>query len=76
MVQALHAGAGTSAKGAQQSGGTMVNYLYGLKKVSQNHERFAVKHEVVASSEVRVPRAAGGGTNIPLVRTPHGQPAL
>jgi hypothetical protein len=36
----------------------MVDYLYGLKKVSQNHKRFAVKHEVVASSEVRVPRAA------------------
>lgn len=31
----------------------MVNYLYDLKKVSQNHERFAARGEIVASAEMR-----------------------
>jgi malonyl-CoA decarboxylase len=30
----------------------MVNYLYDLPRVSQNHESYATKAEVVASSEV------------------------
>lgn len=53
MVHAVHAGADTSTKGLRQSGGAMVNYLYDLKKVSQNHERFASRHEIAASAAVR-----------------------
>ena len=51
-VHALHAGADTSEKGLRQSAGAMVNYLYDLEKVTQNHERFAASHDIAASSEV------------------------
>lgn len=51
-VHAIHAGADTSEKGLRQSAGAMVNYLYDLEKVTQNHERFAASHEIAASSEV------------------------
>lgn len=53
IVHAVHANADISPKGLTQSGGTMVNYLYDLKRVSQNHEHFANTREVVASSEVQ-----------------------
>jgi malonyl-CoA decarboxylase len=53
LVHLVHAAADTSEKGQQQSAGAMVNYLYDLKKVSSNHERFASRHEVAASSDVR-----------------------
>lgn len=53
IIHAVHADADTSDKGRAQSGGVMVNYLYDLAKVTQNHERFATKQEVVASSQVR-----------------------
>jgi malonyl-CoA decarboxylase len=49
----LHADADTSPKGLQQSAGLMVNYRYDLSRVSQNQERFAASHEIVASAEVR-----------------------
>ncbi|MCV2869601.1 malonyl-CoA decarboxylase [Defluviimonas sp. WL0002] len=58
LIHDVHAGADTSAKGIRQSGGAMVNYLYDLKKVSQNHERFATRHEIAASSTVRSLSAA------------------
>jgi malonyl-CoA decarboxylase len=53
MVHAVHAGADTSEKGLAQSGGAMVNYLYDLAQVAQNHERFATTREVAATPEVR-----------------------
>jgi malonyl-CoA decarboxylase len=53
LVHAMNAGADTSAKGQAQSRGLMVNYLYDLARVSQNHERFASGQEVVMSGEVR-----------------------
>lgn len=53
MLHAVHAEADTSAKGIAQSAGAMVNYLYDLKKIAQNHETFATSHEVIASAEVR-----------------------
>ena len=52
QVHAIHAGADTSEKGLRQSAGAMVNYLYDLDKVTQNHERFAASHDIAASSEV------------------------
>jgi malonyl-CoA decarboxylase len=36
-----------------QSAGAMVNYLYDLKRVAQNHEKFATKHAIAASADVR-----------------------
>lgn len=53
IVHAVHAGADISQKGQAQSGGMMVNYLYDLKKVAQNHERFATTQTVTSSSEVK-----------------------
>ncbi|MEW2915959.1 malonyl-CoA decarboxylase [Ruegeria sp. ANG10] len=53
MVHAVHADADTSDKGRTQSGGTMVNYLYDLARVAQNHEKFANSREVIASPEAK-----------------------
>ncbi|WP_107496551.1 malonyl-CoA decarboxylase [Thalassobius sp. I31.1] len=53
MVHAVHANADVSDKGCQQSGGTMVNYLYDLEKVAQNHENFATTQQVLASAAVQ-----------------------
>jgi malonyl-CoA decarboxylase len=53
IVHAVHADADTSDKGRAQSGGTMVNYLYDLTKVAQNHENFVTTREVVATAEVK-----------------------
>ena len=53
IIHAIHADADVSEKGVTQSGGTMVNYLYDLAKVAQNHERFATTCEVVVSADVK-----------------------
>ncbi|TYO89102.1 malonyl-CoA decarboxylase [Oceanicella actignis] len=53
IVHAVHADADVSPKGRAQSGGAMVNYLYDLGKVAQNHEAFVARREVRASAEVR-----------------------
>lgn len=53
IVHAVHADADVSDKGRAQSGGTMVNYLYDLPRVAQNHENFANTREVVATAEVQ-----------------------
>ncbi len=58
VIHQVHAGADLSEKGLQQSAGVMVNYLYDLAKVTQNHERFASTHEIAASSEIRSLAAA------------------
>ncbi len=53
LVHALHARADVSPKGQAQSHGVMVNYLYDLARVSQNHEKFAATGEIATSSDVR-----------------------
>lgn len=53
IVHAVHGNADSSANGMAQSAGAMVNYLYDLKRVAQNHEKFATKHTVTASADVR-----------------------
>ncbi|MHA6262932.1 malonyl-CoA decarboxylase [Arenibacterium sp. CAU 1754] len=53
IVHAVHGNADISDKGRAQSAGAMVNYLYDLKKVAQNHEKFAATQEVTASGEVK-----------------------
>ncbi len=58
IIHAVHAEADTSDKGFAQSGGTMVNYLYDLKQVAQNHERFVETSEVIASPKVHALAAA------------------
>ena len=42
-----------SPKGLQQAHGLMVNYCYDFEDIEKNHELFAEKGEVVASSAVR-----------------------
>jgi malonyl-CoA decarboxylase len=53
LVHAVHADADTSENGLRQSNGAMVNYLYNLSQIAQNHEKFVNEKTVVASSEVR-----------------------
>ena len=52
MIHAVHADADISANGREQSGGTMVNYLYDLNKVAQNHEQFATTQKITATANV------------------------
>lgn len=58
QVHQVHADADLSEKGRAQSAGAMVNYLYDLGKVSQNHERFATDGTIAASPEMRALSAA------------------
>lgn len=51
-VHAVHADADISDNGLAQSNGVMVNYLYDLNLISQNHEGYAGKQTIAASSEV------------------------
>ena len=57
-VHMLHADADSSARGQAQSRGLMVNYLYDLARVAQNHERFAASKEIAASPGIRALAAA------------------
>lgn len=43
----------TSPKGFKQSHALMVNYLYQLKGIEQNHEAYSVNHTVVCASDIR-----------------------
>ena len=58
-VHAVHPGADTSVNGMAQSHGAMVNYLYDLSAISHNHEAFAARKQVAASTEVRALARAG-----------------
>jgi malonyl-CoA decarboxylase len=64
LVHQLHARADLSGKGLKQSAGVMVNYLYDLSKVTQNHERFASDRTVAASSDIRSLSAAAEGAPV------------
>ncbi|ADE39115.1 malonyl-CoA decarboxylase [Candidatus Puniceispirillum marinum] len=52
-VQAIHGDADISPKGKQQSAGLMVNYLYDVPHLADNHEAFATHNKVAASSGVQ-----------------------
>src|SRR5437870_441 len=45
--------ADTSPRGLSQSHGLMVNYLYDLDHIEQNHEAYAANRTIVASNAVR-----------------------
>ena len=45
--------ADTSSHAMQRSAGMMVNYLYRLNQVEENHEAYVRDHKVVASAEIR-----------------------
>ncbi len=42
-----------SPKGMRRSLGTMVNYVYDLNRVEENHEAYVTDHEVICSAAVR-----------------------
>lgn len=48
----LHGAADMSAKGREQSGGIMVNYLYDLGKIEVNHEAYFEEGKISASKNV------------------------
>jgi malonyl-CoA decarboxylase len=56
-VERLNWLADTSRRGLHQSAGMMVNYLYRLDEVEQNHEMYVREQKVAASRELR--RLAG-----------------
>ncbi len=43
----------TSAQGLKRSAGMMVNYVYRLRDIERNHERFVNEHVVVAAREIQ-----------------------
>ncbi|MDJ0858545.1 MAG: malonyl-CoA decarboxylase [Dinoroseobacter sp.] len=52
LIHQVHAAADLSENGLRQSGGVMVNYLYDLDRVSDNHEAFVSSGAVASSKEV------------------------
>jgi malonyl-CoA decarboxylase len=59
-----------SPKGLKQSKGLMVNYLYDLDAIEKNHEAFAEKGAVVASSAVTRSLRADAAAPRPVVPAP------
>ncbi|MDC0582627.1 malonyl-CoA decarboxylase [Paracoccaceae bacterium] len=53
IIHAVHADADISENGRSQSGGAMVNYLYDLRDVSQNHEAFVSNKDVAATPDIQ-----------------------
>ncbi|MEP4342212.1 MAG: malonyl-CoA decarboxylase family protein, partial [Lentilitoribacter sp.] len=53
IVHDVHADADTSPRGQAQSAGVMVNYLYDLDKVEQNHEEFMNTKNVHSSQVIK-----------------------
>jgi malonyl-CoA decarboxylase len=58
--------ADTSDKALRQSQGMMVNYLYDLDDIEQNHEAYAQQHTVVAAPAVTWLARTNGREVIPL----------
>ena len=52
-IYQLNVGADMSEKGLYQSWGTMVNYLYDLKDIEENHEAYAIEGEVKFNDKLR-----------------------
>ena len=59
LVHDVHALADISTNGLQQSCGVMVNYLYDLARVEQNHEEFVGKQIVAQSRGIQSLLRAG-----------------
>jgi malonyl-CoA decarboxylase len=51
-LERINAGADASDKGAAQSFGLMVNYVYDLGEVERNHEEYVKRHRVACSGAV------------------------
>lgn len=53
MLERINILGNPSPKGMQRSLGTMVNYVYDLNRVEENHEAYVRDHEVICSAAVR-----------------------
>ncbi len=53
ILDRINPQADPSEKGQDQSFGLMVNYVYDLAKVEDNHEAYMKDHQVICSSQVR-----------------------
>jgi malonyl-CoA decarboxylase len=58
-LERINPGADLSEQGLQQSHGVMVNYLYDLGRIEENHEAYAERREVVTSAAVKKLAAPG-----------------
>jgi len=70
-LERLDPGGDKSARALAQSFGLMVNYLYALDDIEANHEAYANKGEVVASSAVR--RLLRNRASVPALPVPRGR---
>jgi malonyl-CoA decarboxylase len=52
QLHGIHGGADLSIKGREQSAGIMVNYLYDLPKIEENHEGYFDQGKIAASKAV------------------------
>jgi malonyl-CoA decarboxylase len=52
ILDRINPAADDSQKGKQQSFGLMVNYVYDLARVEDNHENYMKNHQIVCSSQV------------------------
>ncbi|MEM1079072.1 MAG: malonyl-CoA decarboxylase [Pseudomonadota bacterium] len=52
LIHALHAGADLSENGQIQSGGVMVNYLYDLDRIAENHTAYASDARIAMTRDV------------------------
>jgi malonyl-CoA decarboxylase len=52
-IHALHANADMSENGKSRSHAVMVNYLYDLKQLEENHQKFAVDGVIACSGKVK-----------------------
>ena len=53
IVHRIHPRGDLSDNGLSQSGGAMVNYLYDLDRLEDNHESYANQRQVIASRDVK-----------------------
>jgi malonyl-CoA decarboxylase len=53
MLERINILGNPSAKGMEHSFGTMVNYVYDLSKVEQNHENYVRNDKIICSSQVK-----------------------
>ena len=53
MLERINILGNPSPKGMQRSLGTMVNYVYDLNRVEENHEAYVRNHKVICSAAVR-----------------------
>lgn len=52
QLHAVHGGADMSSKGREQAAGIMVNYLYDLPKIEENHDAYFDKGKIACSRAV------------------------